>query len=313
MKRKSVIVAIVQDGPLYLNLQGSLEKAAGLIRDAAKNKAELIVFGETWLSGYPSWLDNCRDVNLWNHEPVKEIYALTHENSVTIPGSETDLLGKLAREYGLTLVMGVNEKVISGKAGGSLYNTLLTIDREGRIANHHRKLVPTYTEKLVWAPGDGHGLNAVDTGFGRVGGLICWEHWMPQARQAMHDSGEHIHVAVWPWVHDAHQLASRHYAFEGRCYVIAAGQILSAGELPSNLELTDDLANDPGRLVLRGGSCIYAPDGSCILEPQFDSRETIIFEIKDIDMTLREHMNLDVAGHYNRPDVFSLRINRERN
>ncbi len=310
--KKPVTVAIIQESPVFLNLGQSMEKALELIRKASGNGAKLIVFGETWLSGYPSWLDNCQDVNLWDHEPVKQVFALTHANSINVPGKETDQIGKLAKELGLTIVIGVNEKVESGKGNGSLYNSLLTITEDGRLANHHRKLVPTFTEKLVWAPGDGHGLNAVDAGFGRVGGLICWEHWMPQARQAMHESGEHIHVAVWPWVHDIHQLASRQYAFEGRCFVIAAGQILRAGDLPKGLKLKEDLPDDPEHLLLKGGSCIYAPDGSCLLEPQYDRNETIIIEIPDLEMTQRERMNLDVSGHYNRPDVFSLDINRKR-
>lgn len=310
--KKSVVAAIIQNSPIYLNLKQSTEKAAGLIRAAAGDGAELLVFGETWLSGYPSWLDYCEEVNFWDHEPIKEIYALTHSNSITVPGKETELLGRLAREHKLTIVIGVNEKIISGKGNGSIFNTLLTIDRKGRIANHHRKLVPTFTEKLVWAPGDGYGLNAVDTEFGRVGGLICWEHWMPQARQAMHESGEHIHVAAWPWVHNVHQLASRHYAFEGRCFVIAVGQILRADDLPGELKLNDQLVNDITQLLLKGGSCIYAPDGSCLLEPQSERDETILFEIRDIHKTVRERMNLDVSGHYNRPDVFTLGINKNR-
>lgn len=312
MKNRSVVTAIVQEGPVYLDLKQSMEKAESLVREAAGKGAKLIVFGETWLSGYPSWLDYCKDVNFWDHEPVKEVYALTRENSITVPGPETELFCTLAREFKLTIVLSVNEKITAGKGNGSLFNAMLTINSNGEIANHHRKLVPTYTEKLVWAPGDGHGLNSVETEFGRVGGLICWEHWMPQARQAMHESGEHIHIAVWPWVHDAHQLASRHYAFEGRCFVIAAGQILRAGDLPGNLDLKDDIADDPSGLILKGGSAVYAPDGSNILEPRYDLDETIIFEIPDIEATVRERMNLDVSGHYNRPDVFDLKINRER-
>jgi predicted amidohydrolase len=310
--KNSVLTAIVQNSPVYLNLEQSTQKAAELIGTAAGNGAKLMVFGETWLSGYPSWLDFCEEVNFWNHEPVKEIYALMHSNSVTVPGKETELLGRLAREHKLTIVIGVNEKIITGKGNGSLFNTLLTINTEGRIANHHRKLVPTFTEKLVWAPGDGHGLNAVDTGFGRVGGLICWEHWMPQTRQAMHESGEHIHVAAWPWVHNVHQLASRHYAFEGRCFVIAVGQILHADDLPGGLKLNDQQLKDNDKLLLKGGSCIYAPDGSCLLESQFEKDETILYEIMDIQKTVRERMNLDVSGHYNRPDIFTLDVNKNR-
>lgn len=309
---KSVVIGIIQDSPVYLDLQKSMEKAEILLKNAASKGADLIVFGETWLSGYPAWLDSCDEVNYWDHEPVKEIFARTFRNSIEVPGKETDQLCKLAKELKLTIVIGVNEKISTGKGNGSLYNTLLTISREGKIVNHHRKLVPTYTEKMVWAPGDGHGLNSVETDFGRIGGLICWEHWMPQARQAMHESGEHIHVAVWPWVHDIHQLASRHYAFEGRCFVVAVGQILKAGSLPAECKLKTDLAGNPELNLLRGGSSVFGPDGTPLLHPQLDLDETIIVEIPDLEKTIRERMNLDVSGHYNRPDVFKLDINKDR-
>ena len=310
--KKSVVVGIIQDSPVYLDLDKSTDKALELVRQAATDDAELVVFGETWLSGYPAWLDSCDEVNYWDHEPVKEIFARTHQNSIEVPGKETTQFCRLAKELELTIVIGVNEKISTGKGNGSLYNTLLTITGDGKIANHHRKLVPTYTEKMVWAPGDGHGLNSTETDFGRVGGLICWEHWMPQARQAMHESGEHIHVAVWPWVHDVHQLASRHYAFEGRTYVIAVGQILKAGSLPVECKLKPDLEGEPDLSLLRGGSCVFGPDGSLLLEPQLDLEKTIMLEIPDLEKTIRERMNLDVTGHYNRPDIFDLEINRTR-
>jgi nitrilase len=154
---KSVIVGIIQDSPVYQDLDKSMQKAQELARQAAANKAQLIVFGETWLSGYPAWLDSCDEVNYWDHEPVKEIFARTYRNSVEVPGNETDLLCKLAKELKLTIIIGVNEKISTGKGNGSLYNSLLTISKDGNIANHHRKLVPTFTEKMVWAPGDGPG------------------------------------------------------------------------------------------------------------------------------------------------------------
>jgi predicted amidohydrolase len=313
MTRNHVKVAIVQQGPVYLDLGKSLEKASAILEEAARRDAGLVVFGEAWLSGYPAWLDPCDEVNYWDHEPVKEIFARTYRNSIEVPGKETALLAEMARKLGLVIVMGANEKVVSGRGNGSIYNSLLIITPEGGIANHHRKLVPTYTEKLVWAPGDGNGLKAVQTDFGRVGGLICWEHWMPHARQAMHDNGENIHVAVWPWVHDAHQLASRHYAFEGRCYVVAAGQVLRAGELPPECVLPETLADEQEKLLLRGGSCVFGPDGTALLEPQMDKDEVLYYDIADMEKTVKERMNLDVSGHYSRPDIFDFKVNRNRN
>jgi predicted amidohydrolase len=173
--------------------------------------------------------------------------------------------------------------------------------------NHHRKLVPTFSEKLLWGYGDGHGLRAVDTSVGRVGALICWEHWMPLARQALHDSGELIHVALWPWVHEKHQTASRHYAFEGRCFVLAAGAIQRDSDLPDSLEKP---ASTPP-LLLRGGSAVYGPDFSVVVEPQLDE-EAIVFA--DLDQTLRDRelMTMDVGGHYSRSDVFRFRVRKTR-
>jgi len=200
-------------------------------------------------------------------------------------------------------VIGVNERVDSGPGNGTLYNSLLTISEDGQLGNHHRKLVPTYTERLVWGNGDGRGLEAVPTSAGRVGGLICWEHWMPLARMAMHNSGEHIHVAVWPTVHELHQLASRHYAFEGRCFVLAVGLMMPAEDLPRELREGAALLSGGSQWIERGGSAIIGPDSRYILDPVFDREELLV---SDLDLTQigRELMTFDVSGHYARPDLF---------
>ncbi|MBA2340742.1 MAG: carbon-nitrogen hydrolase family protein, partial [Pyrinomonadaceae bacterium] len=211
-----ITVGIVQASPVFLNLEASLARAVEQIELAAAKGAQLVAFGETWLPGYPAWLDYCPEAALWNHEPAKEVFARLRQNSVVVPSPETEALGEAAARHGAVVVIGVNEQVTSGAGNGTLYNSLLTFDAGGKLINHHRKLIPTYTERLVWGQGDGRGLEAVDSSAGRVGGLVCWEHWMPLARQAMHTSGEHIHVAVFPTVHEMHQIASRHYAFEGR-------------------------------------------------------------------------------------------------
>ncbi len=300
-----ITVAIVQASPVYLDLSASLNKAADLITQAAKRGARLITFGETWLPGYPAWLDYCPEAALWNHGPTKEVFALLRQNSVAVPGRETQVFTQLAGDLGVMLVMGVNERVDSGPGNGTLYNSLLVFSPNGELVNHHRKLVPTFTERLVWGPGDGEGLKAVETPVGRVGGLICWEHWMPMARQALHTSGEHIHVSVWPTVHEMHQIASRHYAFEGRCFVLAAGLIMRVEDLPPQFARPPELADEPDKLLLRGGSAIIGPDGSYLVGPVYDE-ETILtaeLDLTDID---REKMTLDVSGHYFRPDVFNV-------
>lgn len=304
-------VAIIQYAPEYLNTQASLPKIRSLAEKASNQKAQLVVFGETWLCGYPAWLDHCPYVARWNHQPVKEVYIKMHQEAITVPGPEIDFLSKLTQELGIYLMIGVNERVLNGPGNGTIYNSLLTFDSQGKLCNHHRKLMPTFTEKLLYGVGDGNGLKTVDTPFGQLGGLICWEHWMPHARQALHNAGEHIHVAVWPTVHDMHQIASRHYAFEGRCFVLAAGQLMKVSDIPNGLELPSDLKNKGDEWLLRGGSAIIGPDGKYVVEPVFDQEEIIIAEL-DMNLPIGEKMTLDVTGHYQRPDVFSFEVNSER-
>ncbi len=304
-----ITVGIVQAGPVFLDLEASLAKAIRLIEQAAAKGASLIAFGETWLPGYPAWLDYCPEAALWNHQPSKEVFARLRQNSVIVPGKETKALGEVAADHGLVIAIGANERVESGPGNGTLYNSLLTFDADGKLINHHRKLVPTYTERLVWGHGDGAGLKAMQTSVGRVGGLVCWEHWMPLARQALHVSGEHIHVAVWPTVHEMHQIASRHYAFEARCFVLAAGLIMRVGDLPAELSRPSELTDKPDALLLRGGSCVIGPDGRYVIEPLFDE-ETILIATLDLTEVDREKMTLDVAGHYDRPDIFDLKLRK---
>jgi nitrilase len=300
---KQVRVAISQSIPVYLDIQASLAKALDLIQQAAKRDAQLVAFGETWLPGYPAWLDVCLGAELWENASAKDVFARLRANSLVVPGEEVNALREAARDLKIAIVIGVNERVDSGPGKGALYNSLLTISEDGQLRNHHRKLVPTYTERLVWGNGDGRGLEAVPTSAGRVGGLICWEHWMPLARMAMHNSGEHIHVAVWPTVHELHQLASRHYAFEGRCFVLAVGLMMPAKDLPRELRDGAALQTSDGHWIERGGSAIIGPDSRYVLDPVFDREELLV---SDLDLTQidRELMTFDVSGHYARPDLF---------
>ena len=301
----TVRVAIVQ-AEISTTLAAGLEQTASLAREAAASGAQLIVFPEAWLPGYPVWLDVCRDVALWNYEPVKAVFARYAEECVDVGGDSGQALAEIALEIRATLVVGVSERVARGVGRGTLYNALLTYSPDGKLRNHHRKLVPTYTERMVWGQGDADNLRAVDVPGARVGGLVCWEHWMPLARQALHDSGEDIHVAVWPTVHDTHQLASRHYAFEGRCFVLAAGSLMRASALPPELEPYEGRVHDSDQWVLRGGSAIIAPDGSYVVEPVFEAPRVLHAEL-DLTAVRREQMALDVSGHYSRPDCFEFR------
>lgn len=305
----TVRVAVVQ-AEVSLTLRDGLERTAELTREAATNGARLVVFPETWLPGYPIWLDVSRDVALWDYGPTKNVFARHAAESVDVNGADGAELSRIAKTNNVTLVVGVTERVAAGIGRGTLFNALLTYGPDGTLLNHHRKLVPTYTERIVWGPGDANGLQAVDTPVGRVGGLICWEHWMPLARQAMHMSGEDIHVAVWPTVHDMHQLSSRTYAFEGRCFVIAAGSLMRASALPPELEPHADKVTSGNQWVLRGGSCIIAPNGSYVVPPVFELTALLHAEL-DLSEVRREQMSLDVAGHYNRPDSFEFRVHKQ--
>ncbi|MEJ7758087.1 MAG: carbon-nitrogen hydrolase family protein [Gemmatimonadaceae bacterium] len=299
-------VAIVQ-AEVAADLSLGMKKTVALAADAAAAGAQLIVFPETWLPGYPAWLDVCRDAALWDHGPAKTVFERHAAESVDVAGEDGAALSRLAAELGVVVVIGVVERVARGPGRGTLFNALLTYGSDGQLLNHHRKLVPTYTERLVWGQGDSSGLRAVDTPFARIGGLVCWEHWMPLARQALHDSGEDIHVAVWPTVHEMHQVASRHYAFEGRCYVLAAGSLMRGSALPSELEPHPDRVKGPDDWILRGGSAIIAPDGAYVAEPVFEREITLHAEL-DPGAVRREQMNLDVSGHYARSDCFDFAI-----
>ena len=308
--KTSIRLAIVQESPAYLNLPHSLQKAEILIKEAASKDAELIVFGETWLCGYPAWLDHCPDVALWNHEPTKEVFARMFQNAVTVPGEATQLLSELASTHKTVIGIGINEVVQSGPGNGTIYNSFLLFNSDGKLVIHHRKLMPTYTEKMLYGLGDASGLHAAKTSIGMVGGLICWEHFMPLSRQVLHNDGELIHLALWPQVHELHQVASRQYAFEGRCFVVAAGQLMRVKEIPPELELPKALREQPDEWILNGGSCVIAPDGFYDLKPQFEKEGIIYHDISDLNQAYRERMTLDVSGHYQRRDIFKLEVKR---
>lgn len=304
----STRVAVVQ-AEVAPDLEHGLALTRQLTQAAADRGATLVVFPETWIPGYPAWLDVCRDVALWDHGPVKRVFARMAENSVDVAGESGRALGAIAKDAGVTLVVGVTERVSSGTGRGTLYNALLTYASDGTLLNHHRKLVPTYTERMVWGQGDAAGLVAVETSAGRIGGLVCWEHWMPLARQALHDSGEDIHVAVWPTAHEMLQVASRHYAFEGRCFVVVAGSLMRMNALPPELEVHPDKASQTW--ALRGGSAIIAPNGQYLAGPVFEEPCTLVADL-DLAQVREESMSLDVAGHYSRPDVLTIRVDRHR-
>lgn len=303
-------VAIIQEPAAVLDLAESVDRAQRHIREAGDHSAQLVVFPEVWLTCYPSWVFA---VAGWDDAEARHWYRRYVESSPTIDSDALDPIREAARAAGSVVVLGMNERL--RPASGSLYNTLLTIGTAGETLNIHRKLIPTHTERIAWRPSpDAAGLRVLDTGVGRLGGLICWEHWQPLIRQALHCQDEAVHVASWPNVADIELLASRSYAFEGRCFVIAAAQYLTSDDVPPELReaFRAGIGPDtpPGGVWFNGGSAIARPNGEWLVAPQRDMHG-IIYGSLDLDEVISYKHDLDVAGHYSRADIFDFGVHRE--
>lgn len=294
-------VAAVQAAPAFLDREATVEKGCRLILEASRHGARFIVFPETWIPGYPVWTNA---TSRWNYTPAKKAFARLYNNAVDVPGPVTEALGAAAREAGAVVAMGVNER-----DGGTLYNTIVFLGSDGRFLGKHRKLVPTYHERTVWGQGDGSTLQVFSTELGRVGGLVCWEHWMPLARYALYAQGEQLHASLWPTANETFQLACRAMAFEGRLFVVVAASYLTRAMLPSDFELAQEMAPLPEAIV-RGGSAIIGPDAKYLAGPVYD-QETILYAEVDLGRIIEEKQALDVVGHYARPEVLRLVVNRE--
>jgi len=308
MSAPTVTAAVVQAAPVFLDLDATVAKGVTLIDEAGRNGAQIIAFPETWIPGYPAWIFGAAG---WEEPVAKKVFARLQRNSMTVPGAACELLCQAARRAGAFVVMGINERD-GDYSTGTIYNSQLTISDQGEILGVHRKIMPTHAERILWGYGDGSTLNVYETPHGRLGSLICWEHWMPLTRFAMHAKAEQIHVAAWPEVPDVHHLASRHYAFEGRCYVLCAGSYMTTDHLPEDFELPEAMgaAGDFGDVageILPGGSGIIGPDGQWIAGP-VSGREEVIYGELDLGRIAEEHQALDVVGHYNRPDIFQLTV-----
>ena len=300
--REPVTVACVQAEPVVLDRERTVEKLAALTAEAAAAGASLVVFPETFVPAYPSsvW---AKYLAGWADERAKAAFALLARESVEIPGLAADRLGGIAREHGVWLVTGVNE--VDPERPGTLYNTLLYHAPDGSLASRHRKLVPTNHERLIWGPGDGSGLRAIETGLGRLGGLICWENYMPLARFALYESGVEIYVASTADDGDAWQATLVHIARESRAFVVAPCHFQRASSYPEDFPLAEALE---GRdLIGRGGSAVLAPDGSYLAGPLY-GEEGILYAELDPARLLAERQRFDPAGHYHRPDVLGLRV-----
>jgi len=298
-------VAAVQASPVYLDREATVTKACDLIRQVGREGAALAVFPEAFIPGYPLWV--------WfippgHTHPLREVYARLHANAVTIPSETTDRLGQAAREAGVTVAIGVNERNAEA-SDSTLYNTLLYIGADGSILGKHRKLMPTGGEKLVWGLGDGSDLEVYDLPFARVGGLLCWENYMPLARYAMWAWGTQVYVApTWdrgePWLS-----TMRHTAKEGRSFVIGCCSAMHKDDIPDQLAFKEQYLAQVEGWLNPGDSVIVDPDGKVVAGPAHEE-ETILYADVRPEQLTGPRWQLDVAGHYARPDVFELRVHR---
>jgi nitrilase len=301
-----ITVACVQAEPVILAREATLDKLERLTEEARGAGAQLVVFPEAFVPVYPSstW---ARHLAGWGDERAKAAFARVAREAVTVPGPAADRLGEVAAAHGVWLVTGVTE--IDPERPGTLYNTLLYHAPDGRLALRHRKLVPTNHERLVWGQGDGGGLRAIPTELGRIGGLICWENYMPLARFAVYESGVEIYIASTADDGEAWQATLVHIARESRAFVLSPSHFQRASTYPDDFPLADALAGLD--VIGRGGSAILAPDGSYLAGPVYDE-ETILYAELDPARLYEERQRFDPAGHYHRPDVLRLRVNAPR-
>jgi nitrilase len=292
----------VQAEPVVLDREATIDKLERLTADAAAGGAQLVVFPETFVPVYPSsaW---ARALAGWSEPGAKEAFALLARESVAVPGRAADRIGEAARRNGVWLVTGVNE--VDPERPATLYNSLLYHAPDGTLAVVHRKLVPTNHERLVWGQGDGGGLRALPTDLGRLGGLICWENFMPLARFALYESGVEIYVASTADDGSAWQHTLVHIARESRAFVISPSHFQRAAAYPDDFPLRHLIA-DAG-VIGRGGSAVLGPDGAYLAGPLYDE-EGILYADLEPARLWEERQRFDPAGHYHRPDVLRLSV-----
>ncbi len=302
-------VALAQISPVWLNKNATLQKIEATILEAIKEKAELVVFGEALLPGYPFWLALTNGA-AWDLKVNKELHAHYVRNAIQIESGELEAICKLAKKNKLAIYLGMIERA-QDRGGHSLYCSLVYIDQNGAVKSVHRKLQPTYDERLTWAPGDGNGLQVHSLKQFTVGGLNCWENWMPLSRTALYGQGENLHIAVWPGSEHNTKEITRFIARESRSYVISVSSLMRKEDFPRDTPHINEILTHAPDVLANGGSCIAGPNGEWLVEPVLH-KEGLICHTLDFNRVYEERQNFDPVGHYSRPDVTKLIVNRER-
>lgn len=302
-------IAAAQARPVWLDPSATAKKVVAWLEEAVAQRVELVAFPETFLSGYPMWLEHTGGAR-FDDPGQQRAYAAYLDAAVAIDGPELSSIVEAARDLGVFVYLGVTERG-PGPASGTVFCTLVAIDPAAGVVGSHRKLMPTYEERLVWGIGDGHGLRTHAVGGLRVGGLNCWENWMPQARHAMYAGGEDLHVSVWPGNPRNTVDITRFIALEGRVWSLAASGLLSLADIPAGFPLRAELAETGMVDYCRGGSAVAAPDGSWLAEPVTGDERLVVADI-DPAAVRAARQNFDPTGHYSRPDVFDVSVDRRR-
>ncbi|HQL89976.1 MAG TPA: nitrilase-related carbon-nitrogen hydrolase [Syntrophales bacterium] len=299
-KVKTVQVAIVQAAAVPFDAEACVDKAVGLIGEAAATGAKVIVFPEAFIVGYPKGLNYGLVVGA--RDPVgREEFRIYLDAAIEVPGPQTQRLGEAAAAHGCYVVMGVIEREM-----GTCYCTALFFGPDGALLGKHRKLMPTALERMIWGFGDGSTLTAVDSPYGEIGSVICWENYMPMLRMAMYAKDVALYCAPTADDRDTWISSMQHVAMEGRCFVLTACQFIRKKEYPSTVRLS--LGDSPDSVLMRGGSAIVSPLGKVLAGPHFEG-ETILTATLDLNEIGRGKFDFDVVGHYSRPDVFHLQVN----
>ena len=307
-KAKTVRVAVVQAAPVVFDLEKTLEKAIGLIREAAEKGANIVVFPETFIPGYPRGLTFGFNIGARTMEGRKDFQRF-HDNCVAVPGPEVDILAKAAAENNVYLAMGITEKD-GNNIDGTLHCCMLFFGPDGTFLGRHRKLKPTGSERYIWGQDDGSTLTVVDTPYGQMGALICWENYMPLARAAMYQKGIKLYLAPTADQRDTFQCTLRHIAIEGRCFVICCNQYMEKSMYPTDLYGYAEIEAQPD-VMCRGGSCIINPFGEYVAGPAFDGEEILVADL-DLDQITQGKADFDCIGHYARPDIFEIIVHEKK-